>query len=347
MINFSLNIIICFITLLTLNFILSKYTFLIDNPETSHHKIKHNNTIALSGGLYLLISYSIISYIYDLNIKVIFYFFPLFIIGVIADSKKNFSPSIRLILQILIIICIVFFLNIKISSIGIDAFDSFLKNNIFNIFFSVFCLVTVLNGFNFIDGINGFASGKIFLILSTIYLIVINNDNIINENFKLSLEILISIIFTFFILNILGKCFLGDNGIYIFSIITSIYVINIVELSETFISPMLGLSLLWYPAFENLFTIIRRLMRDKKISDPDKYHLHTLLKNFIGKNIKLKLNQTLINSLSGITINLLLLPNYIFSFIWFNKSLKLGILATFYIIIYIILYVFLINQHKK
>ena len=52
--------------------------------------------------------------------------------------------------------------------------------------------------------------------------------------------------------------FLGDNGVYITSIIISIYVISFINLNPI-ASPILALNLLWYP-FENLFTIVRRLI---------------------------------------------------------------------------------------
>ena len=54
------------------------------------------------------------------------------------------------------------------------------------------------------------------------------------------------------------------------------FVISFININSS-ISPLLALNLLWYPAFENLFTIVRRLHINKKIYVADKQHFHTLL----------------------------------------------------------------------
>ena len=59
--------------------------------------------------------------------------------------------------------------------------------------------------------------------------------------------------------------------------------------------------LLWYPAYENLFSIIRRLFFErKKVKKADNLHLHHLvfkfLSKFLGKN-------KYVNSLTGVLIN--------------------------------------------
>ena len=47
------------------------------------------------------------------------------------------------------------------------------------------------------------------------------------------------------------------------------------------LSPYFFAVLLWYPAYENLFSILRRLKRKQTISKPDNLHLHILFKNYI------------------------------------------------------------------
>ena len=49
--------------------------------------------------------------------------------------------------------------------------NSLLSNDIFNIFFTVFCLAVLLNGSNFLDGLNGLISGYyLIIILSLLFL---------------------------------------------------------------------------------------------------------------------------------------------------------------------------------
>ena len=57
----------------------------------------------------------------------------------------------------------------------------------------------------------------------------------------------------------------------------SIYVIKFINFNSS-ISSLLALNLLWYPAFENLFTIIRRMFAKKKVGDDVIFVNHDLLK---------------------------------------------------------------------
>ena len=71
---------------------------------------------------------------------------------------------------------------------------------------------------------------------------------------------------------------------------------------DTNVSPYFVVLMLWYPAFENLFSIIRRIFNKNLSPDnPDILHLHHLLFNFLNKKLNLKKNFKL--SLGSIIIN--------------------------------------------
>ena len=336
---FPIYLMVFFITLIIINYILSKYKVLIDNPELSYHKQRHEKIIPLSGGIFFIFSYVIFSLSGNLQINELIYLIPFFIIGFIADITKKFTPKLRLILQIFFIIIIISFLNIKIYSIDLFFFDNFLKNNIFNFLFVSFCLVTVLNGHNFMDGLNGFVSGNFLLISISIFFIITINDLDLGNNIINKLHFIICISLIFFILNLFGHCFFGDNGIYIFSIFFSLLIINFIEKSSNQVSPLIAASFLWYPAYENLFTIVRRLRKKKIISNPDNLHLHALISKFFKKSLKNKKIKLLeYNSISGLIINILLLPNFLLSIMWYQNSIKLLFLIVIQIILYMILY---------
>ena len=57
--------------------------------------------------------------------------------------------------QIILVVCIVYFLNLEINSARISLIDNFLKNNLINLLFVSFCIIVLINGSNFIDGLNG------------------------------------------------------------------------------------------------------------------------------------------------------------------------------------------------
>ena len=59
----------------------------------------------------------------------------------------------------------------------------------------------------------------------------------------------------FFVFNFFSRSFLGDGGSYLIAAFTGILLINFVNNLPNLISPYYIILLLWYPAFENLFTI--------------------------------------------------------------------------------------------
>ena len=229
--------------------------------------------------------------------------------------------------------------NLKIVTTIHDLvfFDQFLENKSFNFFFVIFCLVTILNGHNFMDGLSGLVVGNFILILLSIYYI----DSQLHEDSSKLTEIvqnLIIISIVFFLFNILGKCFLGDNGIYIFSIFISLVIILFIEKSQGLVSPLLAAIFLWYVAFENLFSILRRIRKKKNVYSADKLHLHSLVKNFLLFKFKKKISFQNINTISALLINLCLLPNFILGILWYNNSTKLAILISVQILIYLFFY---------
>ena len=344
--NLGINIFISFSILFVVNFILSKNKILIDNPNLSQHKSKHNKIIPLSGGIFFILTYLIISFLMNLDKLILIYFAPFLIIGIIADLKENFSPKLRLFLQTTFLIIFIIIFDLKISSIDLKFFDFFLENYYFNFFFVLFCLITILNGYNFMDGLNGLVSGQMMLITLSIYLIsILYNLDYLNS-FNQLIELFLSISLIFFLFNIFGLCYLGDNGIYVFSLFLSLLVISFIENSQGKVSPLVAAIFFWYPAFENLFTIIRRIKNNQPISKPDVLHLHSLLKNFIFKNLKKKITKSKLNSLAGITINIFLIPNFFLGIFWYNNSTKLLILIIFQIIIYMVTYSILVKKYN-
>ena len=171
---------------------------------------------------------------------------------------------------------------------------------------------------------------------------LIKNQIIIYE-----IDLFLSLIFCLLILlifNLLNKLFLGDNGIYILSIITGYLLTDIANLNN-YISPYYIMNLLWYPAFEILFSMFRKIRSNFSPMEPDTNHLHQLL--FFFYNCKFKFSQTIKNSLVGITINLYnLILIFILSIYPENSKFQL-ILVIINILNYLLIYKLLFDFKKK
>ena len=336
-----------FILLISINFILKTKKILIDKPEYSKHKLIITSGTPLSGGLLIMIMLFYNNFFYSTPNSFIILCVSILILGLVADTNKNFSVKIRFLFQTLILISFIIIYDLEIPTLRHELLDSFLLNSNFNKVFIFLCLITLLNGLNFIDGVNGLSSGYFFLINLILFFLfseILKVDEFI-KNLNL---LLIKIYLIFFIFNIFGKCFFGDNGIYISLICNSLIIITIFQFNYKLLSPYFIASILWYPAFENLFTILRRIKNKKKLIEPDNFHLHYLLMNNINLiNFLKKQKKFISNSLTGILINLFLLPGFIFAYLNYDNSKLLLLNILIYLIMYILIYILLLRNLLK
>ena len=147
---------------------------------------------------------------------------------------------------------------------------------------------------------------------------------------------LIVILSFLLLMNSFNKIFLGDSGIYLLSFIIAIILIKFYNDNE-FVSPYYIISLLWYPCFENLFSIIRKKSKNIDPQKADNLHLHHLLyKKFYNiESIKLR------NNLTGLSIILFNIPIFLFSSFYYNHTKILVILIFFNVFFYLIAYNYL------
>ena len=202
----------------------------------------------------------------------------------------------------------------------------------------------MVNGSNFLDGLNGLLSGYYLMIICSIFYVCYNNDNVLFIHEK-EIKILFLSLLIFFIFNIFGKVYLGDGGSYLVATFVGFYLIKfILSNSHINISPYYIASLLWYPAFENLFSISRRILKKNNVSSPDKQHLHQIIFLYIkSKNL---INVRFLNTFSSIIILLLNFPIFIFSSLMITHSQKLLFMIIFNIILYILIYIFISKNLK-
>lgn len=339
MIIYLLIFIISFFFLLFLNVSLRKYNFCIDKTsKNEEHKflLQFDNKVPLSGSFYFLPIIFALNYLYNLNL--IFICSCLFVIGIFSDLKITNSPKLRLFLQFISVLIFLYFKEDFSIDVRVSYFNSLLENEIFRILIISFFFLVLINGYNFIDGVNLLCSLN-FIIVLIFFLLIAKNYNLIElEELFLFLILTLSI---FIVFNFFGKNFLGDGGVYGLSSflgITAIYLSNKTDQ----VSPYFIANLFWYPAFENLFSIIRRLLSQKKNYLADNLHLHHLIFIYLSKK-KIFKKKYLLSSFTGIIINIYLLSFYIIGFLDYSDT-KLQI---YLILINSFLYIFSYFNLKK
>jgi hypothetical protein len=100
--------------------------------------------------------------------------------------------------------------------------------------------------------------------------------------------------------------------------------------------------LLWYPAFENLFSILRKKYNKVSPYEPDNKHLHHLLFSFLKK--KIKINDNFLNTLTGIIINFYNFVIFCFSLSFYENSKFLGYIIIFNVFTYLSFYFYLYKR---
>lgn len=335
-----MNIFILTVLLIILiNYILLKKNKLLNFTGFQHQKFTSTGLIPLSGGIVLL--FTSYFYINLETINLIILIFLIFLIGFSADLKKLNSPLIRLIIQMVVIIASVYFTSINVTSTKVLIIDYFLQNNFFRIIFSSFCILIILNGSNFIDGLNTLTLGY-YIIITTIIIFLEKNGILVSNIFEM--EKLLYVLITLFLFNSLNKLYLGDSGSYFLGFIFSLFLIETHQISKE-ISPFFIVLLLWYPAFENLFSILRKIKFSRSPVNPDINHLHHLIFHFLLKNSKLAYKY--LNTISALIINTYnILIMYMAYFNYSNSQLQI-LLIIFNIAIYVFIYTKLFSYKMK
>ena len=142
------------------------------------------------------------------------FFSLLFILGLATDLKLIDSPKIRFLIQATLLFFIVYISDLRISPTRIYILDLLISNVLLSYFFSTFCLLILINGSNFIDGLNGLLVGYFLLISLIFYQLNFINFLEIENNNLLFFSV---ILFVLFLINLYKKSFMGDTGAYILS----------------------------------------------------------------------------------------------------------------------------------
>ena len=232
-----MNIVLLFsilILILILNYFLIKKKLFLNFRGDKHQKFTSSGNIPLSGGLILIFT----SYYY-LNILNFIFVILIFFLGFLADIKKFNSPKLRFIVQILIVLIVVYFSSITVPETKIIFLDQLLEHKIFRIIFSIFCILIVINGYNFIDGVNTSLIGYCLIISLSLNYLHKNNVDISQIIYFYNF---IPILIALFILNFFNKLYLGDGGAYFLGLLFALCLIDTYQINNAYFSIFYSLS---------------------------------------------------------------------------------------------------------
>jgi len=269
-----------------------KKKFLLNQSGELHQKFVEKLNIPLIIGFYFLITFTYIFF----SLEKLIFLIIIFILGLFSDLRILNSPQKKFFLQSLIFIFFIFFYDLHILNTRIELLDRVLDINFFNFILVFFCLMVLINGTNFIDGLNGLVIG--YYLIVSIFLI--------NSGFYEDLLVNVNKIFIYFltftmmwIANMMRIGFLGDSGSYLLGAFFGVILIKFHQ-NFSLISPYYIILLLWYPCFENLFSIMRKFSHNRSPIFPDSNHFHQLVFYYVKENYKIK--DTYSNNISSVFI---------------------------------------------
>ena len=330
---------ICLILLISI-FLISftyKNSILIHSTGEPHQNFIKSKQTPLIGGIVIFI-FILIDY-KNLELSYLFVFLIL-MIGILSDSRKVKSAYLRLFIQFLLVVMFIYFYEMNIETTRIFILDNFLDNYFFSILFSAVCVLIIINGTNFIDGSNLLAVGY-FLILELV-LIILNSMGLNFEGVLFSHN-LITVLLVVLFFNSINRLYLGDAGSYLLGFIYSFKCISLYLINPN-ISPFFIALILWYPTFEILFSILRKLNFNRSPIKPDSNHLHQLIYFVLNQKVS---NNTLRSNLVGIIINIYNLILIIFSLVDIYNTQYQIILFMINVSVYVFVYIRLLRKKLR
>jgi UDP-GlcNAc:undecaprenyl-phosphate/decaprenyl-phosphate GlcNAc-1-phosphate transferase len=200
---------------------------------------------------------------------------PALAAGLIEDLTKRVSVSKRLLATALSAVVGGIVLGGWLTRLDISGVDYLMGIGFISILVTCFAVAGVANAFNLIDGYNGLAGMvAVIILLGLAYVASQVGDRAI----MITAFATVGAILGFLVWNYpRGLIFLGDGGAYMIGFLVAELSVLLVARNPQ-VSPWFPLLLAFYPIFETVFTIFRRVIIGKTHPGlPDAAHLHQLI----------------------------------------------------------------------
>lgn len=250
---------------------------LVDKP--SGRKL-HSGNIPLVGGISICIT--IVNYIYShpgmINHANLYMLCICALTAVGAlDDRFDLSVKIRMLVQALISIAMIYFANAELHSLGNIFGFGVIELEMFGGLITIFAVIGCINAFNMVDGIDGLLGGLSIVTFGSVGILL----SLSSEQSLSYLCLLLVVCMIPYILMNLGlvghkrKVFMGDAGSMMIGF-TVIWLL--IGASQTagnpMIRPITALWLIAVPLMDMVSIMIRRVKQGKSPFKPDRDHLH-------------------------------------------------------------------------
>lgn len=250
---------------------------LVDIPD---QRKQHSGHVPLIGGVSIYSAYLGISLAFgDFSSEHLVFLgcaLILVILGVV-DDYKDISFKLRLVVQAIIALIMVYAADVKIDTLG-NLFDSGeVQLGKITPFFTVIAVIGCINAFNMMDGIDGLCSG---ITIVTLLSIVLYSP--VTQSLTVNIAAIILCLLAYIIFNLqlmskrIPKIFMGDAGSMFIGLLV-VWLLS--ETTQTGLTPppVMALWIVAIPLMDMGAIMVRRLRKGESPFKPDRNHLHHIL----------------------------------------------------------------------
>ena len=250
-------------------FLAKSFFFKIGFVDIPNQRSSHKYPVALGGGIIIIPIIILISIYMGINFDYAIYMTLafLFLISII-DDISNINAIIRLFFHLF---SVFIFVNNYLVSRVIEIFPNLDDNAIISLYvFSVLAITWFINGFNFMDGIDGITAIQVIYIMISLAVIEILFTTYDIDQYLIILGVMIS--FLFFNWQP-AKIFLGDSGSIPLGFLI-IYLLIEISLKGFWVAAII---LPLYYILDTTTTLFLRLIKRKKVWKSHKEHFYQIV----------------------------------------------------------------------
>jgi UDP-GlcNAc:undecaprenyl-phosphate GlcNAc-1-phosphate transferase len=254
---------------------------LVDRPS---ERKSHEGEIPLVGGIAMFLGFAISVLTLPVGLTALRPFFAasliLVVVGVL-DDLRELSSRARFAAQILAAAIMVWWGGVALFDLGhIGPGGTLFGLPGFEVVFSVFCAVGVINALNMVDGLDGLAGGVSLVPLLGLALVAHRGELAADRDVLLLLAV---VCLAFLWVNVRlpwrrrALAFMGDAGSMFLGFAITWFVVKLSQGPERAMAPVTALWLLLVPLFDTVWLLFKRPLSGRLPTAAGREHLHHVL----------------------------------------------------------------------
>ncbi|NCP65632.1 MAG: UDP-N-acetylglucosamine--undecaprenyl-phosphate N-acetylglucosaminephosphotransferase [Paraglaciecola sp.] len=305
---------------------------LVDQPS---YRKTHSGNIPLTGGVAMFLAVLIASFATDVWLRnnPLFFTASAFVVLLgMLDDRFDLSAKGRLLCQFGVAAIMAWSAQNHITNLG----DLFGFGDVHlgwvGYFFTLVCVVGVINAFNMIDGIDGLAGGVSLVVLSSVVMLLLISNN--GSAIMVPMLIIAALVpFLAFNLSLKGfkgnKIFMGDSGSMFIGLTIVWFLVEYTQGRDAAMRPITAVWLVGLPLMDMAAIMYRRTRKGDSVLKPDRQHLHNIfMRAGLSPNMALVaiILMGFVYSLIGILGEIYSVPEYIMFYGFIILLLVYGII---------------------